>query len=415
MKRSLLVVLVLVLPNLEARGADWPEFRGPTGQGLVPEGRLPTEWSLTRNVAWKQAIPGSGWSSPIVVKGHVYLTTSVPVGDGAKKDQSLDALCLDAATGKIVWQQQVFSQEGASAPGIHSKNSHASPTPIVHGDRLYVHFGHQGTACLDLEGKVLWRNSSIKYQPVHGNGGTPILVDDALIFSCDGGDQRFVVALDRKNGEVLWKVDRPGSPVKKFSFSTPLLITVNGVRQVISPASDVVSAYDPKTGREIWRVRYDGYSVIARPVYGQGVVFLSTGFDNPELLAIRPDGTGDVTETHVAWRMNKNAPQTASPLLVGTELYIVADKGMASCLDAATGRVHWQQRIGAGASASPIAADGKIYFEDEEGTCTVVKAGTKFEQIAKNSLDERTLASFAAADGALFVRTAKYLYRIQER
>jgi outer membrane protein assembly factor BamB len=200
-----------------------------------------------------------------------------------------------------------------------------------------------------------------------------------------------------------------------MSFHTQLLIEVDGKRQVISAGSDVVAAHDPKTGEEIWRVRYDGYSVIPRPVFGHGLLFIGTGYDRPTLIAVRPDGKGDVTETHVAWRMTKNAPHTPSPLLVGDELYVVSDGGIATCLDAKTGQVHWSERLGGGFSASPLEADGKVYFQNEAGVGLVVKAGTKYEPLAKNDLKERTLASYAAADGALFIRTAKHLYRIEKR
>jgi outer membrane protein assembly factor BamB len=396
-----------------ARGENWPEFRGPTGQGHVRAGGLPTRWGPDKNVVWKQPIPGRGWSSPVVWDGRIYLTTAVPVKGG--NDQSLQALCLDAASGKILWQKEVFRQDGAAAPRIHTKNSHASPTPLTDGERLYVHFGHQGTAALDFDGKILWRATEHGYRPVHGNGGSPVLVDDALVFSGDGGDKQFVVALDRKTGKVLWKTNRKTDAFKKFSFGTPLVITVNGQKQVISPGSDVVCAYDPKTGNEIWRVRYEGYSVVPRPVFGQGLLFVCTGYDRPGLLAIRPDGQGDVTATHVAWTAEKNVPHNPSPLLVGEELYLVSDYGVASCLDAKTGKVHWQERLGGNYSASPVYADGRIYFQSEEGDAVVVKAGKPFEQLAKNSLDERTLASYAAADGALFLRTEAHLYRIQER
>src|SRR5712691_4163525 len=181
---------------------SWPEFRGPTGMGIVRGGPLPLEWSRTKNIAWKQAVPGKGWSSPVVCDGRVYLTTAVPSGDGSNSDQSLRALCLDASTGKLLWDKEVFQQDGKTAPAIQNKNSHASPTPLIEGQRLYVHFGHQGTACLDLNGNTLWTNRTLKYEPVHGNGGSPILVDDLLIFSCDGGDIRFVVALDKSTGKV---------------------------------------------------------------------------------------------------------------------------------------------------------------------------------------------------------------------
>jgi outer membrane protein assembly factor BamB len=350
-----------------------------------------------------------------VAGGRVFLTTAVPVRGCGRPDQSLRALCLDAKTGKLLWSTEVFREDGARAPGIHGKNSHASPTPLISGRRLYVHFGHQGTACLDLAGKVVWRNDRIKYNPVHGNGGSPILTDRALVFSCDGGDRAFVVALDRHTGKVLWQTDRSVSAYKKFSFSTPLLITVGGRKQVISPGSEMVGAYDPHTGKEIWRVRYDGYSVVPRPVYARGLVFVCTGYNSPSLLAIRPDGSGDVTETHVAWRTRKAAPHTPSPLAVGEELYMISDAGVASCLDVRTGKVHWSARVGGSHSASPVFAAGKVYFLSEDGTGVVVAAGRRFERLAVNRLGGRALASYAAADGGLYVRTGRRLYRIQAR
>ena len=406
---SMSIVLV-VLSQLHAE--DWPEFRGPTGQGHYGKA-LPTEWSTTKNVVWKQTIPGKGWSSPIVQDGRVFLTTAVPVP--GSKDQSLQALCLDAAKGKLLWQTEVFRQDGAKAPRIHKKNSHASPTPLTDGRRLFVHFGHQGTACLDLDGKVLWRNTELRYVPVHGNGGSPILVKDKLVFSCDGFDKQFVVALDKDRGKVVWKTDRKCEAFKKFSFSTPLLIAANGREQIISPTSDAVVAYDPADGKEIWRAKYDGYSLIPRPVFGHGMVFLSSGYDLPSLLAIRVNGRGDVTKSHIAWTISKGAPLTPSPLLVKDELYMVSDGGLASCLDAKSGKVHWQKRIGGAFSASPVHADSRIYLQSEEGVTTVLKIGTAFEQIAQNKMEERTFASFAAADGAIYLRTESKLYRIQEK
>jgi outer membrane protein assembly factor BamB len=405
----MLIALVL-LSHLQAE--NWPEFRGPTGQGLYGK-PLPIRWSTNKNVVWKKAIPGHGWSSPIVQDGRIYLTAAVPIADS--KDQSLQALCLDAAKGRLFWQTEVFRQDGAKAPRVHKKNSHASPTPLTDGKRLFVHFGHQGTACLDLNGKVLWRNTVLRYVPVHGNGGSPILVKNKLVFSCDGGDKQFVVALDQANGKVLWKTDRKCDAFKKFAFSTPLLITVNGKQQIISPGSHAVMAYDPADGKEIWRVNYEGYSVIPRPVFGHGMVFLSTGYDFPTFLAIRVGGSGDVTASHIAWSITKGAPHTPSPLLVKDELYLVSDGGLASCFDAKSGKVHWQKRISGAFSASPLFAGGKIYFQSEDGVTTVVKAGKTFEQLAQNKLGERTFASFAAADGAIYLRTESQLYRIQEK
>lgn len=399
--------ILLFLVTACAHAEDWPQFRGPTGQGLVREGKAPVEWTAD-SAAWKVKL-GQGWSSPVVVAGKIYLTAAMPQQQGI----SLRTLCLDAKDGKTVWDTEVFAQD-AQAPRPHTKNSHASPTPIVEKDRLYVHFGHQGTACLDLKGKVLWKNKQT-YSPVHGNGGSPVLTDGLLIFSCDGASNPYVIALDAATGKEKWKTPRQGDADRKFSFGTPLVIEVKGQMQVISTGSNQVTAFDPKTGKEIWTVVYDGYSLIPRPVFAHGLVFVCTGYNQPSLLAIKPDGTGNVSETHVAWKTKKGAPHTPSVLVVGDELYMVSDGGVASCLDAKTGEVHWSERLGGAFSASPIHVGGKVYFQSEEGVTTVVKAGKQFDQVAKNDLKERTLASFAVADGALYLRTEKHLYRFDAK
>ncbi len=392
---------------------DWREFRGPTGQGQYDGKKLPIEWSTTKNVAWKTPIGGHGWSSPIILDGRVYLTTAVPIPE--TKDISLSALCVDAANGKPIWQKEVFLQDGAAAPKIHTKNSHASPTPITDSKHLFVHFGHQGTACLDLDGKIIWKTIEHRYAPVHGNGGTPILVGDKLVFSADGGNTQNVIALDKATGKTAWKTPRKITGGKKFSFSTPLLIDVNGKPQIISPGTNAVMGYDPKDGREIWRAAYEGYSVIPRPVFGHGMIFFSSCYDSPVIHAIKVDGKGDVTKSHIAWKLAKGAPHAPSMLLIGDELYVVSDRGLASCLDAKTGKPHWQESIGGAYSASPFYADGKIYFQSEDGKTTVVRAAKQFEVLATSNLGERTFASYAVADGAIYLRTETLLYRIQTK
>ena len=390
-----------------ARAEDWPEFRGPTGQGIAA-GRLPTEWGPMKNVVWKQAIPGRGWSSPTIAKGRVYLTTAVPAVDGSK-DIALRSLCLDAKSGKVLWDTEVFRPNGAKIPAYYDRGSYASPTPLTDGRRLCVSFGHLGTAALDLEGKVLWRNTELSFYPGFGsNGSSPVLLDDALILSCDGQDKQFVAAIDRASGKKLfWKTPRSKTAAlhkyKNYAFTTPLVIEVKGKKQIVSPAAGAVYAYDPKTGEELWRVHYgDGYSVVPRPVFGHGLVFVISGYDTPSLLAIRPDGQGDVTATHVAWTAHKGVSLIASPLLVGDELYLASTLGVATCLNAKTGKVHWQERLGGVYYASPLAADGKVYFQNEEGIGTVVKASTKFEVVAKNAIGEQTLASYGARGGRPF-------------
>jgi outer membrane protein assembly factor BamB len=410
----LAATLILVLTTA-AQAADWPEFRGPTGQGIVTADQVPLAWNPEKNIAWKVAVPGSGWSSPVVVAERIYLTTAIPPEKEGQGVLSLRALCFDSRTGRLLWQQEVFRPAADRVPRIHNKNSQASPTPLVAGERLFVHFGHLGTACLNLQGEILWRNTDLTYEPVHGNGGTPVLVEGLLVFSCDGGDQAFVVALDCLTGQLKWRTERGNKPVKKFSFSTPLVITVGQQKQVVSPGSEAVVAYEASSGKEIWRVRTRGYSVIPRPVAGHGLVYICTGYDSPTLLAIRPDGHGDVTETHVAWSTRRGVPHTASLLLSGEELFMVSDAGLASCLDARTGKVHWQERIGGPFSASPILVDGKVYFLNEEGMTTVVRAALKYEVLARNDLKERTLASFAVVPGKLIVRTEKSLFCIVEK
>lgn len=411
MNRLLLVAFLSSACAAFASAEDWPQFRGPTGQGISSATGVPVHWSANQNVAWKMEIPGRGWSSPVLAKGRIYLTTST---GGTRGAIALHALCLGTADGKLIWDTEVFKPEESAARAMHQKNSLASPTPIVTDDRLYVHFGHLGTAALDLDGKIAWRENSLKYPPVHGNGGSPVLLDDELIFSCDGLTNPFLAAVEAKTGDVKWKSPRNAIVQKNFSFCTPLVITVDGVTQVICPASGYVGAYDPQSGREIWRVNYgQGYSVVPRPIFADGLIFLSSGFDSPVIYAIDPAGAqGDVTDSHVKWTRHKGGPNTPSLLADGSELYAVSDLGIASCLDAKTGNVHWTHRLNGTFSASPVLAEGRIYFQSEAGLGIVIKAGTTFEQLAENDLGERSLASYAVTDGALFIRTEHHLWKI---
>ena len=407
---SLSLAIVAHWSALTLGAHDWPEFRGPTGQGHSPAKNVPTHWSATDNVAWKKTIPGGGWSSPVLVNGRLYLTTATSAQGG--KGLKLIALCLDARDGKSLWSTSVFSPEDGSS--LQSKNSYASPTPLVREGRIYVHFGHLGTACLDLDGRVLWRQSSIQYPSMHGNGGSPVLAGDRLIFSCDGVTNPVVVALDRRTGDVRWKTPRNNESIpRKFAFSTPLLITHAGREELISPGAGGIYAYDPATGRPLWKVSTgEGFSVVPRPVFAHGLLFVNTDYDFPKLFAIRPGGEGDVSSTHLAWQTGRSAPSTPSVVVVGSEVYFVSDKGFATCADAKTGKMHWNERLGGGFSASPVFAEGRIYFQNEEGVGYVVKAEKTFELLAKNELGERTLASYAVDDGALFVRSAEHLFRI---
>jgi outer membrane protein assembly factor BamB len=400
----MLLACAVAVTSLSAQQPGWPDFRGPTGQGHAEGGTLPLDWSESRNVAWKTAVPGEGWSTPIVSGGRVWITTAVK-----EKSTSLRAIALDAATGRELVNAEVFSlRDGAP---LNAKNNRASPSAVAGGDRVYVHFGADGTAALTPTGEIVWK-ARFEYESQHGAGGSPILFDDLLIFSGDGSDAAFVVALDTRTGKVRWKTNRRVPYAQ--AYTTPLAIRVGDRHQIVSVGAFRAAAYDPSSGKEIWRVSYgDGFSNVPRPVYGHGLVYIATGFQQPALIAVRPDGTGDVTRSHVAWTLARGAPLTPSPLLVGDHLYFVTDTGIASCVDAKSGTIRWQQRLNGNFSASPVFADGRIYFQSEEGVTTVIAPGAEFRLLATNTLDGATLASMAVADGSMFLRTDRHVYRIK--
>jgi len=394
--------------------SDWPQFRGPTGQGHSSATQLPETWSETENVTWKVPIEGLGWSSPSIQGDQIWLTTAVDKG------KSLRAIALDRQTGKQLLNIEVFQID---EPGsVHGKNSHASPTPYIEDDRVYVHFGAHGIACLTTNGDVIWRNQELKYDHVHGPGGSPVVVDDLLIFSCDGSDQQFVVALNKNTGVIVWKKKREhisearltGKSNVPMAYTTPLLAKVGDTVQLLSAGADSVVSYDPLTGEENWWFSYDGYSNVPRPVVGKGLVFISSGYDSPQFYAVRIDGSGDVTESHLAWNMKKASPLNPSPLLIGDELYLISDNGIATCVDAVSGETHWQERIGGNFSASPTFADNRIYLLDENAKMTAIAPGKEFQRLATNELEGRTLSTPAIVDDTIFIRTDTHLYRIEQ-
>jgi len=390
---------------------EWPGFRGPAGDGHADSGRLPVHWGESQNVTWRVAIHGKGWSSPVVAGSDVWVTTATE--DGTE----LAVLCVDLNSGEIRIDRKVF--DVVDPTDITAYNTFASPTPFVANGRLYASWGSAGLACLETEsGEILWTRRDLPCNHYRGAGSSPIVHDGKLFLHYDGYDYQYVVALDIATGETIWRTDRPhdfgtdNGDIKK-AFGTPLVITVDGGKQLISPTSKGAFAYDPETGDEIWRITYTGFSTAARPLYAHGLVYLSAGFPRSEIIAVRPDGHGDVTETHVVWSEKKLMPSKPSPLLVGELMFVINDDGgVATCLDALTGEQIWQERVGGNYSASPLYAEGRVYFFCEDGRTTVVRAAREFEVLAENQLGEGVMASPAVVGDSLLLRDATHLYRL---
>ena len=395
---------------------SWTEFRGPAGEGISSDRDLPLTWSESENLRWKLALPGKGWSSPVVRGDRIWLTTATEEG------KSLRVCCVDFASGELLLDQEVFRQD--QPPAINGKNSYASPTPVLDEDRVFVHFGTFGTACLDTrDGTVLWRNRELILDHKEGPGSSPIGWKDRIFVNLDGVDVQHVAALDKRTGEVLWKTARSGAknPTPDFrkAYATPTMATIDGVEQLISTGADRAGGYDPLDGREIWSVDYQGFSNVPRPILGNGIAFLCTGYMKPQLWAIRLTSDSgeaplaqDVTATRVLWKNVKNVPANPTPILLGDHIYMVSDQGVATCLDVGTGKEHWQKRLEGAYSASPICAAGRIYFLNEAGLTTVLQAGEKTEILAKNQLQGVTQATPAIFDKSILLRTDTHLYRI---
>ncbi len=410
------VSLAAVAWGANGDSANWPQFRGPDGQGHALTTGVPTAWSETENVAWKTPIHDRGWSSPVVWGDQVWLTTATAEG------KRLFAICVDLKTGKVLRDLELFDVENPT--DIQQYNSYASPTPVIEQGRVYITFGSAGTACLDTKsGDVLWQRRDLPCNHFRGAGSSPILVDNLLIMHFDGYDYQYVVALDKHTSKTVWKKDRDvdygtsDGDLKK-AFSTPLLINAGGRRQLISPFSKWTISYDPLTGDEFWRLHYNSFSSTARPVFAPdiagGLVFLNTGFGKADLLAVHPDGSGDISATAVAWKATKSIGSKPSVILVDGLIYSVHDSGTIVCLDAANGKEVWSHRLKGEYSGSPILADGHLYFCNHDGLTTILKPGRKYEELATNKLDDGCMASPVAVDHSLIIRTKQALYRIAE-
>lgn len=401
--------------------ADWPQFRGPDGTGMAGPRDLPLTWSEGKNVRWKTAIHGRAWSSPVVLGKQVWVTTATEDG------RRLFAVGVDRESGRILHDLELF--QVAKPQYAHPANTYASPTPVLEPGRLYVTFGSPGTAALDTgTGKVLWERRDLECNHFRGAGSSPILFGDLLILHFDGSDHQFVVALDKRTGRTVWRTERSidfkdlgpdGKPEAegdyRKAFATPHVVTVDGKPMLVSIGSKATYGYDPFNGKELWRIEErSSHSGSTRPLAGRGMVFYPTGFPTGELLAVRPNGRGNVSDSHVAWRVSRGVPKKPSLLLVDDLLYMIADAGVASALDAATGAVVWTARVGGSFSASPVWADGRVYLFSEEGKTTVIEAGRQFKVLAESELDGGFMASPAVDGKAFFLRTKTHLYRIED-
>jgi len=385
---------------------SWTQFRGPNGQGQTGDAALPLTWSEQHNVAWKTALPGKGWSSPVLCDNQAWMTAASEDG------RTLFALAVALDTGRLLHNVTVFCR---SEPlFVHAKNSYASPTPVIEPGRVYVNFGAAGTACLDaITGAVLWRSQALQLEHAVGPGSSPILYRDLLILNCDGTNTQYVAALDKRTGQLAWRTPRSGklndNPDCRKAFSTCAIASVRGKDQLISLGADWLYGYDPLTGKEFWRCGFKGFSNVPIPILGDGLIYISTGFGRPHLWAIRPD-----TAT-VAWKYEKPAPAIPSPLKVGDAVYFVTESGVAICLDARTGAERWREVLRGAHAASPLHNRGRIYFFGENGRTKVVAAASPFQLMATNELDGMIMATPAVLDNALIVRTDKALYRIEQR
>jgi outer membrane protein assembly factor BamB len=406
--------------------ADWPDFRGPwqNGHASAPGTAnligLPLHWSETNNITWKTPIPHKGWSTPIILGSQIWITTATADG----KDYF--ALCVNADSGKIIYTEQLFHCDNPEPLG-NAMNCYASPSAVIEPGRVYVHFGSYGTACLDTSSfKVIWKRADLPCLHFRGPGSSPVLFKDLVILTMDGIDVQYITALDKQSGKTLWKTERTanwndleadgqprgGGDFRK-AYNTPLIVDVKGVKQMFSVGSKAAYSYDPQTGKEIWKVNHPAYSGASRALLWNDLAILCTGNGKGEVLAVKTDGKSDVTGTHVVWRVTRAFPRMPSPVLVDDLLFMVNDNGIASCVEAATGKECWQERLGGDFAASLLYADGRVYCFSQNGKTTVLKPSRTFEVLATNELPDGFMASPAVYGKTLILRTKTNLYRIE--
>ena len=416
MRSPVLIIVAIgcIFPMLAC--ADWPDWRGPTADGISDATGLPLHWSETENIVWKTSIHNSGYSTPVVWGNQIWLTTAVEDGT------VLYAVCIDLKSGKIIQDIPVFRVD--TPQKIHPFNSYATPSAAIEAGRVYVHFGTFGTACIDTSsGEVLWRRTDLNCDHMQGPASSPVLFKNLVIITVEGTDKQFMAALDKQTGKTVWTYNRPAElyagikGVYVKSYQTPVIIEVNGKPQLVSNGAVMVTGHDPMTGGEIWRVRYRDDSTISRIVTGHGLLFVNTGGapGATELWAVRTGGAGDVTDSHVVWKMTKDVPHESSPVLVGDLLYTMSEQGLLICMEATTGKQVWSERMKGDYWASLLATADRIYLSNKKGMTTVIAPGREYRELAVNSIDGEILASPVVADDSLLLRTKTHLYKIVQK
>ena len=415
MKGFILLSISLASCLVIEANEQWSQFRGHYGNGIIKSTSAPINWSDNTNIDWKTPIHDRGWSSPVIWNDQIWMTTAT------KKGNKMYAICVHKLSGKIEHDIHVFDVKSPQA--ITNENTYASPTPVVEEGRVYVHFGTYGTACISTkDGQILWKRRDLNCDHEIGAGpaSSPFIYNNFLIFNVDGRDVQYVIALNKETGETAWKTNRSVdfSDVQvnqRKAYGTPFIIPRGNSNQMVSIGAKGVYSYDPENGKELWKAEHRGWSIAPRPVYGEGLVFTMIDRDRPEMWAIKPNGSGDITETHIEWKETKRMPPRASPIIIKGLLFVVDRNGYISCIEAKTGKSIWQKRMKGRFSASPILANNLIYFFNEDTVCTIIKPTRELEIVAENKLSsDKLMATPAFDENSIYIRTENNLYRIKE-
>ncbi|MBN78009.1 MAG: quinonprotein alcohol dehydrogenase [Verrucomicrobiaceae bacterium] len=416
MKGCILLLITVASCVVIEANEQWSQFRGHYGNGIIKSTSAPISWSENTNIDWKTPIHDRGWSSPVIWNDQIWMTTATK--DGNK----MYAICVNKLSGKIEHDIHVFDVKSPQA--ITNENTYASPTPVVEEGRVYVHFGTYGTACISTkDGQILWKRRDLNCDHEIGAGpaSSPFIYNNFLIFNVDGRDVQYVIALNKETGETAWKTNRSVdfSDVQvnqRKAYGTPFIIPRGNTNQMVSIGAKGVYSYDPENGKELWKAEHRGWSIAPRPVYGEGLVFTMIDRDRPEMWAINPNGSGDITETHIQWKETKRMPPRASPIIIKGLLFVVDRNGYISCIEAKTGKSIWQKRVKGRFSASPILANNLIYFFNEDTVCTIIKPARELEIVAENKLsDDKLMATPAFDENSIYIRTEKKLTRIVKK